>query len=709
MAVLILQPEGRRVFTTLQLRHEAQRTLRRVMMRFGFGWGGGRGNEPPKEHGGLRNLPRLMRTAFAMVWEADRRRAIESFSLQIALGIATGIQLLITRNLIAAVLEPTVSTDPSPLVTNLVAMVLVETTSQFASLYQQQQQQVLMEQIQRRAGLRVVDVASKVDMAQFDTPAFQDRLTRAQQAMGRLFQVTFSTISLIRSLATIAGVAAALFILEPLLLVVIVIGFVPTWLTSMAISRRVHQFTWEMTPNDRKRGYVMSLFTGRDQAKEVRVFGLARYLRALYQKLSDERLARLIQHMKDRSRLSFIGSLASSVLQAVGYGLLAYLTVTGQLGLPEAGAAAAAAGQLRGSLGGLVGAASGLYESSLFLYDAEIFLGLLATLKLRHGTLPAPERFDRITVESVTFSYPSSIPPPSASSEPAKPDTVFGGPITVELPYGGPMRPPSPGGPPAISGGPRRMMVRRAPDQHPALRDVSLEIRAGEVIALVGENGSGKTTLAKLLSGLYRPDRGHVRWDGVDVADMEPDEFHGRVAVLFQDFARFMLTAKENIGLGRVERIEDVDAIVDAAERSGADRFIRDWENGYDTVLGPVFVGGKDISIGQWQRIALARAFFRDAPLVILDEPTAALDARAEHDLFERMRDLFRGRAVLLISHRFSSVRSADRIYVMHEGEIVEHGTHAQLMTLGGRYAELFTMQAKAYFPEEYGVALSGD
>ena len=165
-----------------------------------------------------------------------------------------------------------------------------------------------------------------------------------------------------------------------------------------------------------------------------------------------------------------------------------------------------------------------------------------------------------------------------------------------------------------------------------------------------------------------------------------------------------MLTVRENIGLGRVERIEDIEAIVGAAERSGADPFIREWDAGYDTVLGPVFAGGKDISIGQWQRIALARAFFRDAPLVILDEPTAALDARAEHDLFERMRGLFEGRSVLLISHRFSSVRSADRIYVLHEGAIVESGTHEQLMGLGGRYAELFAMQAKAYFPDDYEI-----
>ena len=660
------------------------------------GYGGvilGKRPDPPTEHGGFRNLPRLLASAFAMVWAADRRRAIETYVLQLVLGIATGIQLLITRNLIAAVLDPRVSRDPSPLLTQLAAMVVVETTSQFVQLYQQQQQQVLLEQIQRRAGLRVVDVASKVDMAQFETPEFQDRLSRAQQAMGRLFQVTFSTVGLVRNLATIAGVAVALFLLEPLLLAVILVGFVPTWVTSMAISRRVHQFTWEMTPNDRKRAYVFSLFTAREHAKEVRVFGLTKYLRALYEQLSDERLARLLMHLRDRARLSFVGSLGSSILQAIGYGLLAWLTLTGRLGLPEAGAAAAAAGQLRGGLGGLVGSASSLYESSLFLYDAEIFLALLQTLRRSLGKERGPDRFGRIEMRSVDFAYPSQLPDAGPS--------VGGGDVDVNVP----VPPPNVSGVLEVPNGPtepRRMRMPRV--QRPALRGVSMEIRAGEVVALVGENGSGKTTLAKMLTGLYRPDRGTITWDGIDVATLDPDWLHDHVAVLFQDFARFMLTTKENIGLGRVEHIDDIDSIVTAAERSGAHAFIREWESGYDTVLGPVFAGGKDISIGQWQRIALARAFFRDAPLVILDEPTAALDARAEHDLFERMRGLFEGRSVLLISHRFSSVRSADRIYVLHEGEIVESGTHDELMALGGRYAELFTMQAKAYFPDDYGV-----
>ena len=237
-----------------------------------------------------------------------------------------------------------------------------------------------------------------------------------------------------------------------------------------------------------------------------------------------------------------------------------------------------------------------------------------------------------------------------------------------------------------------------------ALRNVSLNIHAGEIVALVGENGSGKTTLAKLLAGLYRPTSGTITWDGIDIHGMDATELRTGIAAIFQDFVRFHLRAQDNVGLGRVDAIDDLDTIREAARQADADAFLSTLPNGYDTVLGPEFEGGSDLSIGQWQRVALARAFFRQAQFVILDEPTAALDPRAEHDLFQRIRALLAGRTVLLISHRFSSVRNADRIYVLDNGRVTESGTHEELMRREGRYAELFQLQAAAYLTGSSGV-----
>jgi ATP-binding cassette, subfamily B, bacterial len=231
----------------------------------------------------------------------------------------------------------------------------------------------------------------------------------------------------------------------------------------------------------------------------------------------------------------------------------------------------------------------------------------------------------------------------------------------------------------------------------PSLQEISLAIEPGEVIALVGHNGSGKTTLAKLIAGLYEPTAGAVRWGDTPIGGAELPRVRATVAIIFQDFARYFLSGAENIAVGRPERIDDRVAIEAAAERAGALSALASLPDGLDSPLGPEFFGGNDLSLGQWQRVALARAFFRDAPVLILDEPTAALDARAEHELFTRVSELYRGRTVVLISHRLSSVRSADRILVLDQGRLVEQGDHASLMASDGQYAELFRLQASGY------------
>jgi ATP-binding cassette subfamily B protein len=296
---------------------------------------------------------------------------------------------------------------------------------------------------------------------------------------------------------------------------------------------------------------------------------------------------------------------------------------------------------LGGRLRGLAASGGGLYESALYMEDYVSFVAAAPRIEASRPELAAQREPEVLEADSVSFTYPSR--------------------------------------------------------DEPSLRDASLVLRRGEVVALVGENGSGKTTFAKLLAGLYRPEHGAIKWDGSDTQAFDPATVHDRVTVIFQDFVRYQLSAHDNIAMGDHERFDDLPAVERAARAAGVHEPIAELGRGYDTLLGPEYFGGSDFSGGQWQRVALARAFFRDAPIVILDEPTASLDARAEASLYSSMGELFADRGVLLISHRFGSVRTADRIYVLRDGRIIEQGRHQELMDLDGYYAELFRLQASRY------------
>jgi ATP-binding cassette subfamily B protein len=379
----------------------------------------------------------------------------------------------------------------------------------------------------------------------------------------------------------------------------------------------------------------------KDPAKEIRAYQLGGYLRARFAALYEGRIQALRHLVLKRAVQGVAGGALTAIVSGAVLGLLILFVSDGRVSLAGAGAAAAALILLGAQLQGLAAGLGQLYESALFIQDFNNFVRVVPGSSQFAGSAPAPARTGNVQVRELSFTYPSR--------------------------------------------------------QEPSLCGVDLDIAPGQVVALVGENGSGKTTLAKLLAGLYPPQAGRITWDGQDMADLDIDQVRGRVAVLFQDFVHYYLSARENITMGRFERADDDAAMRQAAVRSGADQVLSSLARGYDTFLGPQFFGGSDLSGGQWQRVALARALFRDAELVVLDEPTAALDPRAEAALFAAVRELFAGRSVVLISHRFATVRQADHIYVLDEGRVIEHGDHDQLMANKGLYAELFTLQASAF------------
>jgi ATP-binding cassette subfamily B protein len=589
----------------------------------------------------LRRLPRVIRQAVRVVWQTDPRRFVLVTAISLVTGTGVAFQLLAGRNAFAAVLAARArghelsTAFPSLIRVGVISLVLAALTQ-----LRTYNEELLRVKVTRASTDHVLDAATKVDLRKFEDPQFFDHLQRARDAGSiGVYQVVGGVTGTVASAIGALGLVGALLAIEPILVPLVLVSAVPLVLISRNLTRKSYEFRVWQTPGARERAYLQQLMTGRDEAKEIRAFNLRDHLHARYDRLYDEYEAENRKMARARSRSAVLSSSANQLAAGVTLGILVWLLFHGRLDVAGATAAGFAVQQLSGRVQMLAGGVGGLYDGTVFLDDWATFTELEPEGQGR-ATPPAHDP-QRIEVEEISFTYPGAT--------------------------------------------------------RPALVDVSMHIERGEIIALVGENGSGKTTLAKLLCQLYPPDQGRVLWDGVDTAGLSPQALREPIAAIFQDFARYQLPARDNVGMGRSERIGDLDAIRESARLAGADRFLRRLPDGYDTPLSKAFRGGRDLSVGQWQRVALARAFFRDAPFVVLDEPTASLDPRAEHQLFDSIRSLYRGKSVLLISHRFSSVRSADRIYVLDKGRVVEHGTHRELMANQSLYAELFTLQAAAY------------
>ncbi len=591
----------------------------------------------------LKRLVHLLGPSLRLVWRASPSETVVLLVLQALSGLALPAQVLAGKWALDEVLAAGRAGAGMESALPAVAVAVgTLTIGRLVSTASRQRQRLLPELVGQTAMTMLAAKAVALDLVALETPAFHDRLVRAQeQARFRPANLVMDLGMIVTSGVAVAGLAVVLVTVHPVLLLLLVAAMLPLWSTSISGGRAFYRHMLLNTPNRRVIGYLRGLLTIRESAKEARAFGLGPYLLEKQQRLFDRQMVELRRLIGQRLRRELLASFASSVVSAAGLMIVLWLHFSDQISIGELAAGVGALLLVVPRLGWLVEATGLLHENALFVEDFWSFLEQTPPQMATSSSEPPPPSLSKVSVNDVSFTYPES-------------------------------------------------EVR-------ALKGVSMEIARGETVALVGENGAGKTTLAKLLCRLYDPSSGTISWDGRDITSCDPDDLRGRIAVIFQDFVQYQLSARENVGFGNLGAIDDHGAVSQAARRAGAHDFLEALPDGYETMLGRIFETGHELSIGQWQKVALARAFIREAPLVIMDEPTASLDARAEYNVFETMRELFKDRAVLLISHRFSSVRMADRIYVLDDGRVVQSGNHDELIAAGGLYAELFGLQAASY------------
>ena len=586
---------------------------------------------------------RLFRKALNLVWDSAPGWATVNIVISVLQSFLPLILLYLTKLLIdeitRAVSSGTTSSTIIPMIIVVVVIYFLDEVSSDFGNFVRKKQSVKLEGYMY--GL-LHSKAVRLDLINFEHPGYFDCLSRAtSEAPWRPNSILNNIISMFRGLLTLVLMAGLLLTLHwGVALLLVVVNIPGIWLR-LHYADILYHFQREQTPEARKSAYFNWLLTGDRPSREIRLFGLGNYFISLFKRSYNKQNEEELNILRKRTGIEIITDVVKASAFLVLLIIIARQTVSGDLTLGQMAMFLLAFRQGMSAIKDLFSSLAGLYEDGLFIGDTFEFLDLKENITALPPVTAPADLESEISVENLSFTYPGN--------------------------------------------------------HSPTIDRVSFSIKKGEIIALVGPNGAGKSTLVRLLTRLYDPDSGIVKWDGKDIRTMDPDEYRKFFSVVFQDFMLYNLTAGENIRMGNIETSDAEKNIREAAASAGVHDLLNNLPEGYDTSIGNLFNDSRELSWGEWQKIALARALFREAPVLILDEPSSTLDADTEYEIFSRFREILKGRTSILITHRFTNVTLADRIIVLENGAITETGTHGELMKKRGRYYSMYTRQASRF------------
>ena len=588
----------------------------------------------------LRNLPRF----FRLVWQTSKSLTLSNIALRI-LKSATPVAILYVGKLIidqVILLSERKQTDLNYLWKLVAIEFLLAIASDVLNRAITLMDSLLGDLFSNHTSIKIIEHAATLDLDQFENSDFYDKMERArQQTIGRTLLLS-QMLSQLQDLITMAFLAAGLILFNPWLIVLLIVAIIPAFLGEIYFNDQSYSLNRRQTPERRELDYFRFLGASDDTAKEIRIFNLSNFIVTRFRELSSKFYQASRALLMRRSVWGSIFTTFGSIGYYGAYVYIIYQAVNNKISIGDLTFLAGSFRQLRSLLEGILNRFTSVSQSAVYLTDFFDFFEIRSKIIPVEKPRPFPDPIQQgFTFENVGYKYVNS--------------------------------------------------------ETWANRNLNFTLHAREKLALVGENGAGKTTLVKLLARLYEPTEGRILLDGYDLNEYDINDLRAHIGIIFQDYLKYQMTIAQNIAAGNIEEKENRELIKTSAEQSLASVFIESFHNKYDQQLGRRFYEGVELSGGQWQKIALARAYMKDAELMILDEPTAALDARAEYEVFERFVDLTKGRTCVLISHRFSTVRMADRILVLDKGELLEIGSHDELLKKKGKYAELFHLQARGY------------